>query len=73
MNRLKEKNQHCILCLLYIDVFQYHPEAYGVLLMALGYKGILSFARNLYGRHRGIMDLKLEAPYTVQFFSVNFL
>ena len=57
VNRLKKKkNQHCILCLLYRDMFQYHPEANGALLLALGNKGILSFARNLYGRHPGIMD-----------------
>ena len=68
-----EKKPHCILCLLYRDVFQYHPEAYGVLLLALGYKEILSFAWNLYGTLLGIMDLELEGPYTVQFFSVNFL
>ena len=73
VNRLKEKNQHSILCLLYRDMFQYHPEAYGVLLLALDYKEILSFARNLYGTLLGIMDLEHEAPYTVQFFSVNFL
>ena len=74
VNRLKKKNQHCILCLLYTDMFQYHPaEANGALLLALANKGILSFARNLYGRHPGIMDLELEAPYTVQFFLVNFL
>ena len=73
VNRLKEKNQHCILCLLSRDMFQYHPEAYGALLLVLGNKGILFFAQNLYGRHPGIMDLELEAPYTVQFFSVNFL
>ena len=54
-------------------MFQYHPEAYGVLLLALGYKEILSFARNLYGTLLGIMDLEHEAPYTVQFFLVNFL
>ena len=54
-------------------MFQYHPEANGALLLALGNKGMLSFARNLYGRHPGIMDLELEAPYTVQFFLVNFL
>ena len=69
----EKKNQHCILCLLYTDIFQYHPEANGALLLALGNKEILSFARNLYGRHHGIMDLELEAPYTVQFFLVNFL
>lgn len=46
----KKKNQHCILCLLYRDMFQYYPEAYSVLLLALGNKGILSFAQNLYGR-----------------------
>ena len=69
----KKKNQHCILCLLYRDMFQYNPEANGALLLALGNKEILSFARNLYGRHLGIMDLELEAPYTVQFFLVNFL
>ena len=73
VNRLKEKNQHSILCLLYRDMFQYHPEAYGILLLALDYKEILSFARNLYGTLLGIMDLEHEAPYTVQFFSVNFL
>ena len=73
VNRLKEKNQHCILCLLSRDMFWYYPEANGVLLLALGNEGILSFARNLYGRHQEIMDLELEAPYTVQFFSVNFL
>ena len=54
-------------------MFWYYPEANGVLLLALGNEGILSFARNLYGRHQEIMDLELEAPYTVQFFSVNFL
>ena len=54
-------------------MFQYHPEANGALLLALGNKGILSFARDVYGRHPGIMDLELEAPYTVQFFLVNFL
>ena len=44
-------------------MFQYHPaEANGALPLALGNKGILSFARNLYGRHPGIMDLELEAP-----------
>ena len=69
----EKKNQHCILCLLYRGMFQYHPEANGALLLALGNKGILSFARNLYGRHPGIMDLEHEAPYTVQFFLVNFL
>ena len=69
----EKKNQHCTLCLLYRDMFQYHPEANGALLLALGNKGILSFALNLYGRHPGIMDLELEAPYTVQFFLVNFL
>ena len=42
----KKKQQHCILCLLYRDMFQYHPEANGALLLALGNKGILSFARN---------------------------
>lgn len=40
----KKKNQHCILCLLYRDMFQYHPEAYRTLLLALGKKGIISFA-----------------------------
>ena len=69
----EKKNQHCILSLLYRDMFQYHPEANGALLLALGKKGILSCARNVYGRHPGIMDLELEAPYTVQFFLVNFL
>ena len=73
VNRLKEKNQHCILCLLYRDMFQYHPEANGALLLALGNKGILSFARNWYGRPWNHGDLELEAPYTVQFFLVNFL
>ena len=53
----EKKNQHCILCLLYTDIFQYHPEANGALLLALGNKGILSFARNLYGRHPGIMGI----------------
>ena len=68
-----ERKKSTLLCLLYRDMFQYHPEANGALLLALGNKRILSFAQNLYGRHRGIMDLKLQAPYTVQFFLVNFL
>lgn len=40
----RKKNQHCILCLLYRDMFQYPREANGALLLALGNKGILSFA-----------------------------
>ena len=50
----------------------YYPEANGALLLALGNEGILSFARNLYGRHQEIMDLELEAPYTVQFSQSTF-
>ena len=65
----KKKNQHCILCLLYRDVFQYHPEANGALLLALGNKGILSFARNLYGRHPGIMGIWSLRLHTLYSFS----
>ena len=57
-----EKKINTVFYVCYTDMFQYHREANGALLLALSNKRILSFARNLYGRHPGIMDLELEAP-----------